>query len=99
MKHYLARITFAAVFSLALGVACSGAEQTDRQMQSPQQQAAELNSLFAEYFIADLQLNPLRATFLGDHRFNDELENHLSEEHRQRQLMLEEEYLAALHTI
>lgn len=99
MKHYLARITFAAVFSLALGVACSGAEQTDSQMPSPQQQAAELNSLFAEYFIADLQLNPLRATFLGDHRFNDELENHLSEEHRQRQLMLEEEYLAALHTI
>lgn len=99
MKHHLARMTFATVFVLVLGVACSGAEQADNQMQNPQQQAAELNSLFAEYFLADLQLNPLRATFLGDHRFNDELENHLSEEHRQRQLMLEEEYLAALYTV
>lgn len=99
MKHHLARITFATVFVLVLGVACSGAEQTDSQIQNSEQQAAELNSLFTEYFLADLQLNPLRATFLGDHRFNDELENHLSEEHRQRQLMLEQEYLAALKAV
>ena len=99
INHPLARVGLAATLALVILTACTQAEQGRGNGQHTQAQADELNSLFEEYFLADLQLNPLRATFLGDHRFNDQLENHLSEQHRQRQLMLEEEYLAALRAV
>lgn len=66
---------------------------------STSQQTAYLDTLYAEYFAANLELNPLAATFMGDHRFNDRLANILSEEHRNRQRMLEDEYLALLSDI
>ncbi|MCC5880125.1 MAG: DUF885 domain-containing protein [Idiomarina sp.] len=95
MKHSVARLTLVAILALGMSTACSQSDEA----RNGTQQAEYLNSLYEEYFFADLQLNPLRATFLGDHRFNDQLENHLTPEHRKRQKMLEEEYLAALQRV
>ncbi|MFW5927388.1 MAG: DUF885 domain-containing protein, partial [Wenzhouxiangella sp.] len=46
-----------------------------------------------------LELNPLRATFMGDHRWSHRWPNSLSAEYRARQLALHEEYLERLREI
>ncbi|MBA3987739.1 MAG: DUF885 domain-containing protein [Idiomarina sp.] len=99
MTHAKLAIALAAVIGVAQLAACSPQPQQQESAQTQRQQGEYLNQLFAEYFAADLQLNPLRATFLGDHRFNDRLENPFSEEQRTRQRMLEEEYLTALDLV
>jgi uncharacterized protein (DUF885 family) len=43
--------------------------------------SAALNKLFEDYFERSLQLNPLLATFIGDHRYDDKLTNNISPEH------------------
>lgn len=40
--------------------------------------SAELNKLFEDYFEQSLELNPLQATFIGDHRYDDQLTNSIS---------------------
>ncbi|KAF1721124.1 DUF885 domain-containing protein [Pseudoxanthomonas wuyuanensis] len=46
--------------------------------------AAQLNQLYAQYWEESLELNPLRATFQGDPRYNDRLPNFLSADYRQQ---------------
>ena len=46
--------------------------------------AAELETLYAEFWEESLQLNPVQATFVGDARYNDQLPNFLSAEYRQK---------------
>lgn len=99
MKSRLNKTVILASFALMMGVACSPSEKANSQSSAGKQQSAFLEDVYAEYFEANLQLNPLRATFMGDHRFNDRLANSLSEEHRTRQRMLEEEYLSLLTDI
>ena len=43
--------------------------------------SAALHRLFEDYFERQLQLNPLLATFIGDHRYDDKLTNNISPEH------------------
>ena len=51
----------------------------------PAERAAQLQALYADYWEAALELNPLQATFVGDARYNDRLPNFLTEEFRARQ--------------
>jgi uncharacterized protein (DUF885 family) len=99
MKLKLASLAIAATLSMPVLIACSQADSNRTNVNQVEQQADYLDKVYEEYFLANLQLNPLQATFVGDHRFNDQLANFLSEEHRTRQRMLEEEYLAALADI
>ena len=47
--------------------------------------STRLNELFEDYFERQLQLNPLLATFIGDHRYDDKLTNNISSRaHRHR---------------
>lgn len=46
--------------------------------------ATQLNQLYAQYWEESLKLNPLRATFQGDPRYNDQLPNFLSADYRQQ---------------
>lgn len=55
----------------------------------------ELHRLFEEYFERSLELNPLVATFIGDHRFDDRLANDISPAHVQAQLAHDRHYLGA----
>ncbi|RUO34754.1 DUF885 domain-containing protein [Aliidiomarina soli] len=98
MKYSILKVALVAALSLGVASACSQAENPSAQQQS-EQKSAYLETIYAEYFTANLQLNPLQATFVGEHRFNDKLANSLSEEHRTRQRMLEEEYLSLVREI
>ncbi len=94
-----------AVLALSLALAAGAA-----QAQSPAPQAGQpaavapaaeetsrrLNELFERYFEEYLELNPLRATFIGDNRYNDRLPNSIGPEHRARATEMNERYLAAI---
>jgi uncharacterized protein (DUF885 family) len=53
----------------------------------------ELAALFAEYWEENLRLNPIQATLIGDPRYNDQLPNNLSPEHRERLRAFRQKYL------
>jgi uncharacterized protein (DUF885 family) len=55
-----------------------------------------LHALFDEHFERDLQLNPLRATFNGDYRFNDRMANENGPEYRAATEAMDTEFLARL---
>ncbi len=63
------------------------------------ERVAQLDQLYEAFFEASLELSPLRATFMGDHRWSDRWPNSLSEEHRNRMLEHHETYLAQLREI
>ena len=45
---------------------------------------AQLDQLYADFWEASLQLNPMQATFIGDTRYNDQLPNFFSAEFRRQ---------------
>ncbi len=61
--------------------------------------AERLLTLVDQYFEENLELNPVTATFIGDHRYDDRLANNIGPEHRAAELALERRYLAALGEI
>jgi uncharacterized protein (DUF885 family) len=81
------------LFFCALLLGCS----TDARLRQPPQSlggqsadSPELQQIFERYFEAYLQLFPTFATSIGDHRFDDQFEISISEEHlsKQRELYL-----------
>ena len=58
-----------------------------------------LDALYDQYFEDSLALNPLRATFMGDHRWSDRWPNTLGAAHRQASLALHKDYQARLLAI
>jgi len=71
-----------ATFTLATGLAASpgfAAESTPAGAGASADSAA-LHRLFEDYFERQLELSPLSATFIGDHRYDDKLTNNLSPE-------------------
>jgi uncharacterized protein (DUF885 family) len=56
---------------------------------------AALDKLFEDYFERSLQLNPLQATFIGDHRYDDRLTNNISPAHVAEELATEKRFLEA----
>lgn len=61
--------------------------------------AAELDRLYEQHFDESLALNPLRATQLGDRRYNDQLPNFLGPEQRERQRAFAELWLQRFRDI
>jgi uncharacterized protein (DUF885 family) len=60
-------------------------------------QASErLNAMFVEYDEEFLELNPISATFRGDHRYDDRFVNSLSDEYTNQMRSLQERYLERL---
>lgn len=55
-----------------------------------------LNQVFEDYFEQSLRLNPLSATFIGDHRFDAELTNSISPAHVALAVEVERKYLDAV---
>ena len=56
---------------------------------------AALDKLFEDYFERSLQLSPLQATFIGDHRYDDRLTNNISPAHVAEALATEKRFLEA----
>jgi uncharacterized protein (DUF885 family) len=61
--------------------------------------AAQLNQLYAQYWEEALELNPLRATFQGDPRYNDRLPNFLSAEYRAASRRFTEDWLKKVEAV
>ena len=61
--------------------------------------AAQLDRLFEDYWEAWLELNPLQATAIGDHRYNDRYPVSISPEHLAAIRALLEQSLAAVEAI
>jgi uncharacterized protein (DUF885 family) len=55
--------------------------------------AAQLDTMYAEFWEENLKLNPLTATFAGDPRYNGELPNLLAPEFEARAKAFEQKYL------
>ena len=58
--------------------------------------AETLAALFDEFFERGLEMNPVRASSIGDYRFNDQYANSLGPEHREKSRKMDEEFLARL---
>ncbi len=61
--------------------------------------SAALAALFEEHFERGLEMNPLRATFIGDYRYNDRMANSNSPEYRAAATAMDEEFLQRLSKI
>ena len=59
----------------------------------------DLHKLFEDYFEASLQLNPLKASAIGDHRYDHLYPNAISVEHRQKSRVHYQNYLNRLSNI
>jgi uncharacterized protein (DUF885 family) len=57
---------------------------------------AQLHALFDEHFERNLELNPMRATFIGDDRYNDRLANSNGPEYRAADQAMDREFLQRL---
>ncbi len=85
----------AALFCLAGCLGTQSARPTDR----PEYRGAtpqRLQELLDGYFEDMLRLHPVFATSIGDHRYDDQLGDGLSEEHRERERLLSSRYLEEL---
>jgi uncharacterized protein (DUF885 family) len=59
----------------------------------------QLHALFERYFEDQLRLNPVMATFIGDHRYDDRLPNSIGPAYRAEAKALNERYLAEVEAI
>ena len=75
--------TAAAVAALFLVAACSNEQPvTEPQAEAEAANPTEtLHALFDEYFERGLELNPLRASAIGDYRYNDRYANSITMPH------------------
>ena len=77
----------------------SGAAAMSAQTESAVATKQQLDALFESYFEAYLRANPLLATYIGDHRYDDQLPNSIGPEYRAAARALNEKYLAAIRAI
>ncbi len=86
---------------LILLISCAGVPpQPDASATGPAASAAEsVTAVVEAYYDENLELNPIFATFVGDHRYDDRFANSIGPEHLSRQLALERKYLAAIRAI
>lgn len=59
----------------------------------------DFRSIVDEYFESYLELDPLFATSIGDHRFDDKLTISISKEQREKQLLLVQRFLSIVKKI
>ena len=59
----------------------------------------QLDALFENYFEDDLRANPLRATYIGDHRYDDQLPNSIGPQYLADSHAMNQKYLAAIRAI
>jgi len=78
--------------ALALCAAASFAQGPDT---TPKTASPSLNKLFEDYFEDSLRMNPLQATFIGDHRYDDHIANDIAPQYLDQFHAAERRYLDA----
>jgi uncharacterized protein (DUF885 family) len=95
---------------IALCAAAPGPSSQAAQASTPVQAAAatpgadaavkqRLDALFEAHFEDTLRANPILATYIGDHRYDDQLPNSIGPQYRAAAHALNEKYLAAIRAI
>jgi len=84
---------FALLASMFLYATTSGV------VHAAESRAAQLNSMYAEFWEEYLKLNPITATFAGDPRYNAELPNFLTTEFEQQSKGFHKKYLERARAI
>ena len=69
------------------------------ETEAPADARQQLMNLVEEFFDRQLELNPIYATVIGDHRYNDRLANTIGPEYLASSLALEKEFLERLGDI
>ena len=93
--------------ALAIGATVAGcattpapaSASTETAGEAATDKAARLAALYAEYWEALLEVNPLQATFQGDPRYNDRLPNFLSEDYRDRSEAFTRDWLQRIEAV
>ena len=65
-------------------------------VQETNQDSNKLNSLFVQFFEEYLKLNPVLATSIGEHRYDDQYPDDISEEYRAQEKTLYSRYLSEI---
>jgi len=76
--------------------ACGGETDQATLVGSKADASAALTALFDEHFERGLEMNPLRATFIGDYRYNDRLANANGPQYRAATTAMNQEFLQRL---
>lgn len=71
----------------------SNTNTTQAPVADQAQIAAQLEQVYADYWQANLVLNPINATFIGDTRYNDQMPNFFTAEFRQQAHDLNQSWL------
>lgn len=74
-------------------------QETAGENSAPRTEAAKLNTLVEEWFEIQLERNPVMATFIGDHRYDDRLANSINPDYIAEQQRLEREYLEKVRAL
>ncbi len=85
----------AAMLAATLFISACGGGQQDTATPS-EDAATALAALFDEQFERNLELNPMSATAIGDDRYDDRMAITMSQEYRDADRLLDEEFLARL---
>ena len=92
-------LALATTVLLAMPAMATTAEPRTAVVQPSQDKASQLNALYEQYWEESLKLNPLRATFQGDPRYNDQLPNFLSAEFRDQSLRFTKSWLQKIESV
>ncbi|MGH8031089.1 MAG: DUF885 domain-containing protein [Luteimonas sp.] len=100
VRPLLLAVTLAAITAAsALPVHAQDTSAAAPAAASTSANAAKLSALYDAYWEALLKLNPLQATFQGDHRYNDQLPNSGSAEFRARSHAFTQDWLNKVEAV
>ncbi len=86
----------AAMLAATFFIAACGGGQQDAVTEGAADASTQLATLFDEHFERNLELNPMSATAIGDDRYDDRMAISMSQEYRDADQALDEEFLARL---
>ncbi len=86
----------AAMLAATLFISACGGGQQEEVTEEAADASARLAALFDEHFERNLELNPMSATAIGDDRYDDRMAISMSQEYRDADQQLDEEFLARL---
>ncbi|HSG59125.1 MAG TPA: DUF885 domain-containing protein [Woeseiaceae bacterium] len=89
-------ISIALVAASFLVAACTEKPQEPAAPTAQPDAVVAMQAVFEEFFARQLELNPLRATSIGDYRYNDRVANSIGPEHREAVAALHREFLDRL---
>lgn len=88
-------LVIAVALAASLGACNKPAEAPAAEITAVDQakRAAELEQVYADFWEANLKLNPINATFMGDARYNDQLPNFYTADYRKQINVLNQSFL------